>query len=192
LPSDCERQRHAARNGAVTLYGRFGTEHTPKKIDATIFGVEHTLVGDDDTAIEPDLDAVQMGRFVELRWNPLTARWFDVHVERQSLTKWLGELVTPPAIVAPIASTDTSLPPKPGSSEQIYLTGAPGRPTSKQLVVAEYQARIHDKRHETVLKREAETLAAWLAENHPSAPRMSVGTIENAIRERHRRVKPQK
>lgn len=103
-----------------------------------------------------------------------------------SLTKWLGELVTPPAIVAPIASTDTNLPPKPGSSEQIYLTGAPGRPTSKQLVVAEYQARIHDKRNETVLKREAETLAAWLAENHPSAPRMRVGTIENAIRERHR------
>jgi hypothetical protein len=35
---------YAARNGAVTLYGRFGTEHTPKKIDATIFDVNiHSL-----------------------------------------------------------------------------------------------------------------------------------------------------
>jgi hypothetical protein len=85
-----------------------------------------------------------------------------------------------------------SLPSKPMLNEPVYSTGAPGRPSSKSLIETELQNRIESRRMELVLKDEAEALAAWLRESHPSAPPMTVRTIENAIRKMHRNAKPQK
>jgi hypothetical protein len=97
-----------------------------------------------------------------------------------------------PRPVNSIVQSSCPLPSKPMPNEQIYSTGAPGRQTSKSLVLTEMQARINSARIEPVLKDEAEALAKWLCENHPSAPSMTVRTIENAIRDLHHRAKPQK
>lgn len=69
--------------------------------------------------------------------------------------------------VNPIVQSSCPLPSKPMLNEQIYSTGAPGRPTSKSLVLTEMQARINSARIEPVLKDEAEALSKWLRENHP-------------------------
>ncbi len=69
-----------------------------------------------------------------------------------------------------------------------YRTGAAGRPTSKQLVGLEHQRRLLAHEAHQSVAQEARHLAAWLAARHPTAPAMSEGTIENAIRAEHRRA----
>jgi hypothetical protein len=68
----------------------------------------------------------------------------------------------------------------------ILATGAPGRPTSMQLVHPEHQRRLDAGEAEHALRAEATALAVWLKKTHPSAPSLTVKTIENNIRERHR------
>lgn len=73
----------------------------------------------------------------------------------------------------------------------IVATGAPGRPTSMHLVHPEHQRRLDAGEAEQTLSAEAAALAAWLKKVHPSAPSLTVKTIENNIRERHRdAIKP--
>jgi len=68
----------------------------------------------------------------------------------------------------------------------ILYTGAPGRPTSMQLVHPEHQRRLDAGEAERMLSVEAAALAAWLKKTHPSAPSLTAKTIENNIRNRHR------
>lgn len=69
----------------------------------------------------------------------------------------------------------------------ITSTGVAGRPTSLHLIQPEHARRLaRGEAHEKVSK-EAEHLATWLAAQHPKAPRMTTKTIENAIRDTHRR-----
>jgi len=69
-------------------------------------------------------------------------------------------------------------------------TGAPGRPSSMHLVVAEFERRCGNS--EVIwssVKAEAEYLAAWFKKNHPGSPRLTARTIENKIRPEYRLAK---
>jgi hypothetical protein len=63
-----------------------------------------------------------------------------------------------------------------------YKTGAPGRPSSKQLVTTKFDARRQRGETAKTVTLEAVALASWLSEKHPSAPQMTAKTIENQIR----------
>jgi len=83
------------------------------------------------------------------------------------------------------ATPDAEAPP---DEPDAYRTGAAGRPTSKQLVGLEHQRRLLAGEAHQSVAQEAKHLAAWLAARHPTAPVMSDGTVENAIRAEHRRA----
>lgn len=68
------------------------------------------------------------------------------------------------------------------ASAVIYRTGAPGRPTSTDLVIGELHARIADGQLEPTLAKQAQALSAWLAERHPQAAQLKPTSMENAIR----------
>ena len=77
-----------------------------------------------------------------------------------------------------------------GRPPEIYSTGAPGRPTSWHLVAAECRRRwAAGERHGHVragVQREssmewARTLLAWLQQQHPQAPQLTLKTIKNQI-----------
>jgi hypothetical protein len=71
-------------------------------------------------------------------------------------------------------------------NEPIYKTGAPGRPTSMQLVEAEHAARWERDEALESMVAESEALAAWLNEKHPKAPRLKPKTIRNNLAAAHR------
>lgn len=68
-----------------------------------------------------------------------------------------------------------------------YRSGGPGRPSSANLVWAEFQKRRTGGDCEPSLSREAKALADWLQEVHPLAPSLKQGTIENQIRSAFRK-----
>jgi hypothetical protein len=68
-----------------------------------------------------------------------------------------------------------------------HRTGAPGRPSVMHLVEEEYHARWQRGEVETRLAAEAKALADWLRTEHPHAPPLTRKTIENRLREDHRR-----
>lgn len=71
---------------------------------------------------------------------------------------------------------------KPDESDlSLYRTGAPGRPTSMQFVLAEFDRRFADGLAEESVTREAEALAAWLKRAHPHAPQLTAKAIKNKI-----------
>jgi hypothetical protein len=63
-----------------------------------------------------------------------------------------------------------------------YKSGAPGRPSSNNLVKAEFDARCGRGEAAVSLKLEAIALAEWLGTTHPGAPQLTAKTIENQIR----------
>lgn len=69
----------------------------------------------------------------------------------------------------------------------LYRSGLPGRPTVKQLIIAEFDRRMSSGQALGSLPAEARELSDWAFTNHPQAPAPSPRTIENQIRERHRR-----
>lgn len=75
------------------------------------------------------------------------------------------------------------------SAIQEIRTGAPGRPTPMHLVHAEHQRRLDHGEAEQSVAAESNLLEAWLRKSHPSAPRLTAKTIENNIRDRHRKAK---
>jgi hypothetical protein len=77
----------------------------------------------------------------------------------------------------------------PDEAQEIACTGAPGRPSSMHLVVAEFARRCREFEILPSLRAEAERLEAWFKGNHPNAPRPTVRTIENRIRHEYRRAK---
>lgn len=75
-------------------------------------------------------------------------------------------------------------------TSQSYRTGAEGRPSSKNLVVAQYERRTAVGNRGPSLRSDAEALRAWLCDTHPEAPPMTIGTIENRIRRLRREGQP--
>ena len=71
-------------------------------------------------------------------------------------------------------------------------TGAQGRPTSRHIVMQEFQRRIENKAVLDALGEEAQALSDWLAAEHPGFPPMTRKTVENSIRDAHRNWKTSK
>jgi hypothetical protein len=107
-------------------------------------------------------------------------RGFDDRLESRRGVKW-GKLLVLKSDVArwwPFAASSTNSP---------YRTGAPGRPTSIQLVAAEHAARWDRGEALDSIGAESQALVRWLLDSHPSAPRLSEKTISNNLRAEHRR-----
>jgi hypothetical protein len=68
-----------------------------------------------------------------------------------------------------------------------YRTGAPGRPTSRQLIEGEFDRRVAAGDVLSTLAAEAKHLESWLQLEHPDAPSMTARTIENTIRDKYQR-----
>ena len=79
-------------------------------------------------------------------------------------------------------ATDTSKP-------DPYRTGSPGRPTIKHKILDEFQKRVGLNTFHLTLASEAEELRKWAKKEHPDAPCPTLKTIENLIRDEHRRAK---
>jgi hypothetical protein len=62
-----------------------------------------------------------------------------------------------------------------------YETGAPGRPTSIQLVRAEYLSRRSKGLSLRTITEEAAALSKWLRQTHPDAPQLKPKTIKNNL-----------
>jgi hypothetical protein len=67
-------------------------------------------------------------------------------------------------------------------------SGAAGRPTSKSLIQHEHERRIGTGEALNGLTIEATVLQNWLRNRYPQEVQMQVGTIETAIRDRHRQA----
>jgi hypothetical protein len=77
-----------------------------------------------------------------------------------------------------------------GSPVEISVSGVPGRPTSKHLILVELERRAAAGALLESCAKEADYLSSWLGANHPSAPQLKPTSAENAIRDDYRRLKP--
>lgn len=73
-----------------------------------------------------------------------------------------------------------------------YETGAPGRPTSIQLVRAELQSRHRKGVAAATITQEAAALSEWLGKAHPQAPQLTAKTIKNQLGGEFRELHAQK
>jgi hypothetical protein len=80
----------------------------------------------------------------------------------------------------------------PFAAEEPLRTGAPGRPTSRHLILAELERRALAGIMDAKVGAEARALAAWLKETHPQYPPTTASTAENIIRDRHKVLKATK
>jgi hypothetical protein len=67
-----------------------------------------------------------------------------------------------------------------------FRTGAPGKPSAIQLIVAKHQRRIETGEVFDRVGEEAEHLKHWVDVEYPDAPPITAKTIENRINEAHR------
>jgi hypothetical protein len=108
--------------------------------------------------------------------------WHDVHLDRKEFEAFLGD-----GGISIQQSADAL------DKQTTYATGAPGRPTSRHLVVPEAQRILDDGRHPKNLTVFSNELAKWLRTTHPKAAPMTSKTIQDAIRKMwHKRQKPPK
>jgi hypothetical protein len=85
---------------------------------------------------------------------------------------------TPPAVIEAAAIVETAAP-------EPYRTGAQGRPTSKQLLLAEAERRLTSsgpKKGEE-LEDFATEMRKWLAKEHPAAPQIGQSGAKNILRD---------
>jgi hypothetical protein len=68
-----------------------------------------------------------------------------------------------------------------------HRTGAPGRPSAMHLVEEEYCARWARSEAHRRIGAEADYLSQWLANTHPTMPRVTAKTIRNRLSRDHRR-----
>jgi len=73
------------------------------------------------------------------------------------------------------------------SAASEFRTGAPGRPTPIHLVVSQHKRRLAAGQAEKSVVAEAEALAKWLEDTHPTLPPLKPKTIRNRISSAHRR-----
>lgn len=99
---------------------------------------------------------------------------FAAHARLQPPSWWAQ-----PAAAEPAADGQEGAP--------IYRTGAPGRPTSMELIITEMERRSAEgEMITTELASEARALAAWLKAKHPAAPQLVAKTLQNTLRQKWR------
>jgi hypothetical protein len=173
----------ALQRGAVEMYGRANGSGDVERIAPAewtrlrFFGIEGH-----DVALPGDVNNEQfiLSRPIAdyLSWSvPPTNKptvWIDPECpSAQALKEW-------PAF-RDGQETSRVRQPEP-SDDVIFRTGAPGRPSSMHLILAEFERRCDNDACELSLAQEARALHAWLCGNYPTAPPPSPGTIETRIR----------
>jgi len=121
--------------------------------------------------------------------------WGDAMLARADLAQWCGAPPEPePAerpgdwpAPPPERMRAEPLPASPPEPALIVSSGAAGRPSSMHLIRREHRRRLDAGEAHESLADEARYLAIWLAQQHPMAPQPTAKTVENAIREAHRR-----
>jgi len=119
-------------------------------------------------------------------------KWLNLRIPEYAKVqfKTVEVLALWPAATARSASTveapsSTDLP-KPSHSAPIKLatdhSGAPGRPSSKHLVLAEYRRRAEAGEACSSITEEGTALSAWLLATHSHLAAMMPRSVENAIR----------
>jgi hypothetical protein len=68
-----------------------------------------------------------------------------------------------------------------------FRSGLPGRTTAKHKIAAEFLRRVDSNEALPSLAGEARELSQWLLRAYPEAPTTSARTIENQLRQLHRR-----
>jgi hypothetical protein len=76
-----------------------------------------------------------------------------------------------------------------GPAKSPARTGAPGRPSSMQLIIDEFDRRIGSDNLVKGVATQAVELLAWITSAHPDCIRPTAKTIENRIREAYRKAK---
>lgn len=102
-------------------------------------------------------------------------------VRPRAAAEWLLSLPMRRDLVPPGLRAFVEAGAKPAAIESTK-SSAPGRPTSMDLVAAEMRARAARDELLKTLTAEAEYLARWFAEAHPSAARPTPKTIMNRLR----------
>jgi len=74
----------------------------------------------------------------------------------------------------------------------VYVSGAPGRPTSMNLIRQEFEARHGRGDTAGSITKEAAALANWLAKDHPAATPVTAKTIKNQLADQFRKRNSQK
>ena len=74
----------------------------------------------------------------------------------------------------------------------VYVSGAPGRPTSMNLIRQEFEARFSRGDSAGSITQEAAALADWLAKAHPEATCITAKTIKNQLADQFRKRNAQK
>jgi hypothetical protein len=69
----------------------------------------------------------------------------------------------------------------PAPQTLITKTGAPGRPTSMGVVIAEFERRRTNEMCESSRDAEAKALEAWVKKTHPDLPAPTAKTIRNKL-----------
>ena len=92
----------------------------------------------------------------------------------------------------PVLSTNGPRSAEPARRVASDRTGEQGRPTTRHLVVAEFQHRLAAGAVLNTLRAEAQALSAWLRTEHPLFAQMTPKTIENRIREAYNAQKATK
>jgi hypothetical protein len=117
-------------------------------------------------------------------WFRDTMEWRDVHLDRvdfEALLRDMGVLV--------VQSLDSDAP----ADRKTLITGMPGRPTSKHLVLERARRRLDAGDAPLTLAMFSRELADELRREEPDAAPMTAKTVANAIRELwHAHQKPPK
>jgi hypothetical protein len=109
---------------------------------------------------------------------------FDDNLQTRMGKQWSKLMVLKSDVADhwPYSLTSQAAPPP-------VATGAPGRPTSMYLVLAEHQRRLQGGEAETGVRAEANALVEWFQTAHPAGPPLKSKTIENNIRATHRKAR---
>jgi hypothetical protein len=196
LAAACKQLVHALYDGAVRSEGVFWEPMPPDP-----YALEPVLP-DRRTPIdnriwshqncEPKVHSDQLGKYSKL--DLVTIYWhhsgvnfedefqtpnsyWDIQLYRVDLEREFHGIQTGGQQL-PVGGLERPMP-----DEETNLTGVAGRPTSKHLVARQMELRAAKGLLSDKLRPEAQALLEWLKKEHPSAPRMTLKTIENALRQ---------
>jgi hypothetical protein len=109
---------------------------------------------------------------------------------------WLARLDIDEWMPAPRPVNVVPTPAQPEPNEHIYLSGAPGRPTSRNLAEEECRRRYaagehHAGRNGESAAKWARVLQEWLETTHPAAPKLGLKALGNLLPELLRKLQSQ-
>lgn len=107
----------------------------------------------------------------------------NLQVQPLAAARWMAEKprqkhLIPPSLVSFLERSEHEAPAAPPVDPK---SGAPGRPTSRQIVEVEMRRRASVGEMTSPLSDEARILSAWLKRTHPTISQMTAKTIQNSL-----------